>query len=357
MKNVLFIGPYRQYDGWGQSARNLIGAILSTNNNLTLRHITLADGKQLDSKLYDELEDKTGQYDIIVQNCLPDLFEPVYGVKNVGFFCIETSRLSHLPWIAKCNLMDEIWVHSQFEKDNLIESGVTVPIVVIGSGCNTQKYDAQHKADNGSFTFYFIGSGERKNINALITAFHREFGIHEPVDLLLKLTGPDHILRQGLTDFKSILGIYPYVEQYKQEQLITAYLTEKEIDDIHLRCDCFVMPSHGESWCWPAFDAAAFGNTVLTTPGGPSEFIKPPLGQLIHSRKTPVFCKEKPLPYLYTSRETWLEPDILHLQQLMRQTYIERGENPTNFYTTRQQLLQYYSLEEFGKRLNAIINS
>ena len=36
------------------------------------------------------------------------------------------------------------------------------------------------------------------------------------------------------------------------------------------------MPSHGEAWCIPAFEAMLFGNTpICSNDGGPKDFIDP----------------------------------------------------------------------------------
>lgn len=357
---VLFIGPYRQQDGWGQSARSLISSLLTTDVDLSLRPLYLARTPMIESSIYDILERKTDKYDVIIQNCLPEQFSYYHGSKNIGFFCSETHNLQFTPWITSCNLMDEIWTHSTIEKEELIKSGAEIPVYSIGGSIDIAKFqNPPERKFTENFIFYFIGGGERKNVNALITAFHREFDRCEPVELVLKITGQDQQTINDITEFKRKLAIYPHVEQYKTEQIIPNYLSESQIDELHVNCDCFVCPSHGEAWCYPALDALGFGNTpIISSFTGMTDFITHQNGYHIATIQVPVICQNRPLQYIYTAREYWMEPSILHLQDLMRKAYNNKINKTLEYKEKIEQGkkdIQYYSHKNTGKRLNDIL--
>jgi len=362
-KNILFIGPYRQQDGWGQSARNLISSLLTTSHDLTLRPVYLANTSLVNDEVFDKLEGKSGNYDVIIQNCLPEQFSYKYGAKNIGFFCVETNNLENTPWISHCNLMDEIWVHSYCEKRTLEYSGVKTPIKIIGGSINIQKFqNAPPKMYKEDFVFYFIGNGERKNLKALITAFHLEFRRNEPVELVIKTSGNEQEVIQYIQGIKQELGLYPNFEQYKQEQIITKHLTEEELVQLHVNGDCFVMPSRGEAWCIPALDAMGFGNIPIVTENtGMEDFVKNNVnGYTIPGHEIPVLCAQRPLPYIYTGNETWMDPDIESLICAMRGAYQAKKNNSVHYLKMVQEgkkTVNYYSFENTGKRLNDILCS
>jgi glycosyltransferase involved in cell wall biosynthesis len=361
--NILFVGPYRQEDGWGQAARNLISSLLTTEHDITLRPLYLANTKLFNSDVYNKLEKKSGKFDIIIQNCLPEYFSYTHGAKNIGFFCSETKGLENTPWIKHCNLMDEIWVHSGVEKNELEFSGVKTKVVAIGGAIDISKFqNPPQRTYKEDFVFYFIGNGERKNLRALIIAFHLEFGRNEPVELVIKTSGNEQNIRQYIQGIKQELGLYPNIEQYKQEQIIVKHLTEEELVQLHINGDCFVMPSRGEAWCIPALDAMGFGNIPVVTEGtGMSHFISHGVnGYTVSAEQTPATSIERPLPYIYTGNEYWEEIGINSLMCNMRDAYNDKIRNTEEYIDMVDQCkktAQYYSFENAGKRLNDIICS
>ena len=70
---ILFIGPYRQADGWGDAARHYIKA-LSHVGDLAIRPIYLGSSYcELDEDLLEYEFNDPKDYDVIIQNSLPHL--------------------------------------------------------------------------------------------------------------------------------------------------------------------------------------------------------------------------------------------------------------------------------------------
>jgi len=322
---VLFIGPYRQNDGWSEASRALINSILTIKEiDLTLRPIFLAGNREITLEdHFTPLENKINEhYDVIIQHSLPEFFHWHEGSKNIGFCLSETNHLEFTPWISAMNLMDEIWVSSTVELKSLKNSLCTTPIIIMGEATDTNKFLKSYVHNVDNFTFYTIGEGERKNFNALLMAFHREFDRNEPVDLLIKSS---NLSVDALNQLKAQFGIYKNLEQYKQEKLVLNRLSEHDLNQMHMDCNCFVMTSYGEAWCRPALDALGFGKTPIVTDNtGTTDFIDNNNGWVVKSYETPCLVQNKPLEYLYTSRETWFSIDILELQKAMREAYTNR---------------------------------
>ena len=272
--NILFIGPYRQSDGWGLAARDYIEALVKTNHNISIKPVYLSPNidnnisnnfKLLESNRFDKI-------DIVIQNVLPHLMDYYWGCKNVELCYFETLGWKN-NWDLKLNLMDEIWIASKKEKDILLNSNVKTKINIVPIPINTdiKDIDSNFKLPTNDFKFYFIGEYiERKNLDKLVQAFHREFHKNESVKLILKLskTGFSNqnllsIIEQEFAKLKNSFGIYKDISEYNNEFVITDRLSYNDIIGLHKECDCFVMPSSGESLCRPLMESVLVGNTAI----------------------------------------------------------------------------------------------
>lgn len=336
-KNIFLIGPYRQSCSWGRACRAYIKTLVKAGLNLTLRPIYM--GSSIDNNIdpfFLKLEQqKYEHYDAIIQNVLPHLidYNSRFG-KNIALFYTETGGWEN-TWPRKLNRMDEIWVPSLADVNNLICSNVTTPInrIPIPIDCDKflTKYESIDELKTDTFKFYFVGElVERKNIDVLIRAFHTEFDRNEPVDLVIKINkqgmSSDQLrefFSQIINHIKKELRLYGKIEQYKQEIVIVDYLPEELLMRLHSSCDCFVMPSSGESWCMPVGDALGLGKPVIVTKHtGPEDMIPddPVLkyAMTIDSYQEAVSVQNSPLEDLYTGCETWYKPSQEDLQTKMR---------------------------------------
>jgi len=166
---------------------------------------------------------------------------------------------------------------------------------------------------------------------ALLKAFHLEFTPNEPVSLLIKSdagSSPSEaarIIRAATQDVKESLRLYPSLKDYHNEIIITQWLTTEEVMRIHKTGDCFVLPSYGEGWGIPGFEAMALGNPViLTDEGGPADYVEHgESGLLTPCTLEPVFMRpeEATLSDIWVSNEDWCAVDINALRSQMRMVY------------------------------------
>lgn len=337
--NVLFVGPYRQSDGWGQAAREYIRALQLTGCNLATRPVYL--NMQVSYAEFDEFNDLENNrfeyYDVIIQNCLPHQFRKYGDVKNIGIAFFETCDISSTPWPLSINLMDEMWVSSTTEKSTLCSSGVDVPINVVHIPVDASKYEKEYesfeplKTHEHEFKFYFIGEYiTRKDIQTLLIAFHREFRLQEFVRLILKVNrvGSDAAstlmaINNDIINLKKTMKIYLTPEQYKREIIIPTYLSEEELYSLHRTCDCFVSASSGEAFCLPAFDAAMFGRApIINHNSSMSDYVfHNKNGSFVNSHLVPAISLDRPLQFLYTGKDTWYQVDVIDLQKKMRRAF------------------------------------
>jgi glycosyltransferase involved in cell wall biosynthesis len=255
--------------------------------------------------------------------------------KNIGFFVVETSNIKYTSWPGHLNLMDEIWVPcSSMIKDGFA-SGITKPIKLVPHTFNIEEYKNKYPKLNlpiaNKFTFYFVGEfNRRKHLSALIKAFHTEFSIEEPVELVLKVnkygTSPDNLaneIKNFCNQIKDGLKLYKDPSRYKPEIIITVDIPREDLLRLHATCDCFVVPSYGEAWCIPAWEAMAMGKLVIASAtGGMLDYIDSERnGFLVGGSMEPAFGQMDTFEEFGTAREQWFDISTRQLMQTMRRVY------------------------------------
>jgi len=282
--------------------------------------------------------------------------------------------------------MDEAWVINRQMAKASKDSGVTIPIHIVPHATDFSKFESGYKKldipnIHGDFVFYFVGElNKRKNLEAFVRAFHSEFGTNEPVSILIKSNKHGLNSDQCALQIQSIcntvkagLKKHPSIENYKEDLIITDFLSEKDMYRLHKTCNCFVMPSYGEAWCIPAFDAMGFGNTpICTNVGGMADFIEHTVtdpktlkrswtysGKLVEGRWEPVYGMIDTFADLFTSEEDWYSVDINDLRQTMRNIYTLYQESDPEYSKMKQQGLLHafeYSHENIGNQIKDLLN-
>ena len=326
---VLYIGNYKDGTGWGNACANNILALDSVGVEVVPRAITFNDSSGDCSKRILELEQNSeAGCDICIQHTLPHLYSYNSKFKNIGFIETETSNFIQSSWQHHANLMDEIWVPANSCKRSCVASGVKVPINVVPHCLDISRYNDVKYLNQGSkidslmdtFNFAFVGEFvERKNIQALVKAFHMEFDIDEPVNLYIKTSQQtlDYV-QNYLNQIKQGLKIR---KRYKEEVVICGRLSEDDYMSVLAQCHSFVMPSRAEGFCIPALEAMSVGMPVIYTRGTAMDDFC--LGSPVNSLEVPCFGAVSTMDYLYTANEKWNEIDLEGLMFAMRESFMK----------------------------------
>ncbi len=352
---VLYIGVYRDGTGWSHSAIQNILALDAAGVDVVCRPLKLNKRDGEIPKRIKELEGKS-THDVthVIQNVLPHHmdfngdFE-----KNIGMYLTETDHFRNTSWAQSLTLMDESWVSCNQMIEASKNSYVACPLAVVPVPCDTAKYQKTYSkielpGGDSVFRFYFIGEfTKRKNVAALVKAFHLEFRPTDKVQLVIKANVPgktsqqaERIIRNECTVIKNGLKIYRNPEMYHDEIILTQRFSDEQIMKLHSTCDCFTIASHGEAWCIPAFDAMAMGKTpICTDVGGPSDFLYKSQGRLVAGELDYakggwlVDCQPEPcydvrdtLEDLYVSNENWQAINIQSLRESMREAFENKEE-------------------------------
>mgnify|MGYP003115077203 CR=1 FL=1 len=370
--NVLFIGPYRQDDGWGNAAKAYVRALSRIESiNLCIRPIYMGSSVcEIDEDIIEFEYNSFDEYDVVIQNVLPSFCDYSSSFKkNICLCYTETNMLGETGWVESLNLMDEVWVPSSQEKTNLEQSGVVsdisvVPIPMDFDDISSTQEDLDiNEIDIDSFIFLVCGEFvDRKNIPEVIAAFHAEFSPEEDVELVIKTSKsgmrPAEILNlvvEKANSIKSRLRLYPTGEHYKKNYIISDRMDRQHLLALFKRADCFVMASHGESWCIPAAECMAVGTPcIVTSDTGMTEFVNNENGWVVDSTETHVMSKEPPLPYLYTAHETWRQVDLMSLRKAMREAF-EQHDILKNKSSKCKSDIEKYSFDNVSKIIEEVL--
>ena len=334
--NVLFIGPYRQNDGWGVGAQRYLECLATLDVNLSCVPIYMSRNieRNVTSKIKKLENNYFDNYDIVIQNVLPNFFVKTSSY-NIGIYYSETNNLNNSTFINYINLLDELWVSTESEKTELSLSGVKIPILVIP--IPFKKPEKGNPLDlpgvDDNYIFYMIAEyTERKNLEATIIAYNREFKLNEKVSLLIKtgFSGLDEQDNQKkvleeISNIKKKMRLYNDMSCYNNEILITNRLSNEQINSVHNKCDCLIVPSRGEAYCLPAVEALYSDNKVICTSNIHTESMLKPHCTTVKSTEVPIFIDNPPAPHIYTGWETWHEISILDLQRKMRDSFKQRN--------------------------------
>lgn len=372
MVKVLYIGHYREQTGWGQGTRDYLSALIRSGVEVACRPIVFGGGAQLSPELEQAEQLSTKNADYCIQHVLPHLMVGSKRFKkNIGMFYGESTNICYTSWFPRLNLMDELWVTNFETHEDLLKQSVTPEIHTVPQPINIDRYKTypvqQIPQLAGRFVFYFIGElSIRKRISAIVRAFHTEFTKNEPVALLLKLHKPGLNSQQVsqetqnlVNNIKNGLKLYPDINQYHSEIIISNYLPEDVLMGLHHLGDCYVLSSYGESVNLPCIDAICMGNqAVYPNTGGLQNLniaelagtVRPCMG-----RYESIINMNETFFDLNTAHEKWFDVDLEDLKSNMRAAYQRGRLHPKDVATSRKIMFDNFEYETIGNKMKGLL--
>ena len=273
---------------------------------------------------------------------------------NIGIWYWELAHFRP-DWSNVFGAFDEIWVASEFCRE-AIGCVSPVPVVkmplAIGRPSGEQMLPRGHFGiDDDAFVFgciFDVGSGlARKNPQAAIEAFIREFGERSDVVLLLKYHSSRHD-REGLRALHGLAAGRNNIRFFGHD------FSEQENVSFKHHLNCLVSPHRSEGFGLNLAEAMVLGIPVIATGySGNMDFMDGTNSYLLDYRLTEV--REQFGPYLPGS--LWAEPSADDLAAKMREVFEDRAGAARRAARGRERILQNYSPEGFSKALAARIGA
>ncbi|KAH0745548.1 hypothetical protein KY285_007205 [Solanum tuberosum] len=277
----------------------------------------------------------------------------------VGRTMFETDRVND-EHVKRCNLLDFVWVPTDFHVKTFTESGVDpLKIVKIVQPVDPDffdpvKYEALDLGSLGNLVMGSFSNGEkfvflsifkweyRKGWDVLLRSYLKEFSGGDDVVLYL-LTNPYHSDR----DFGN--KIVEYVEKLDLEEpkdgwarvyVIDKHIAQVDMPRLYKSANAFVLPSRGEGLGRPIVEAMAMTLPVIATNwSGPTEFM----------------TEDNSYPLLVDSMSEvtegpfkghlWAEPSVNKLQMLMRHVMRNHEEAKARGKRARDDMMSRFSPE------------
>lgn len=327
---VLYIGNWKDGTGWGNACLNNILAMDKVGIDVVPRAISF---ENIEYDYPDRIKELSGksQYgcDVCIQHTLPHLYAYNSAYKNIGFVETESTSFKDIGWHKYCNLMDEMWSPCLATKATCRVSGVKKPINIVPHSLDISKYlnsEFTKKIPEleNSFNFVFVGEFvERKNLQALLIAFHSEFRNNEPVNLFIKTSKHSVDYVKGYCE--NVKRGLKLRKTYKNEIVISGKLRFNDYVSVMKQCHCFVMPSRGEAFCIPLLEAMALGiPAIYTANTGMEDFA---YGTRVHSYRRQCFGNIDSPSCLDNANSHWYDIDINQLKFAMRGQYMKWKTN------------------------------
>lgn len=221
---------------------------------------------------------------------------------------------------------------SGFVAKTLIDSGISVPVYMVGQSPDLAAYRALGakrrtlRRGDGPFCFLHVSSCmQRKGVDILLAAFTRAFRRGDPVRLVIKtFPNPHNDVAGQLAAMQAADPEMPEVELIDQD------LDKQFFLDLYRHADAMVLPTRGEGFNLPAAEAMAARIPVIVTGfGGQSDFCDAGTARLLSSRFAPSTS------HLATGHSVWVEPSEDDLVAALREAYEGEAEGDAGTIATR----------------------
>lgn len=294
----------------------------------------------------------SGHYDIHLRNNWPPTANDMVGKFN-AYVCFAWEEMEFPDrWVREFNnFLDVVLVTSNFVKDALLNSGITIPVYVVGNGCDhfLNKKTISKKfipVKTKSKNFLHVSSCfPRKGVDVLIEAFSKTFHNDENVGLVIKtFVNPHNNIKNLIADSK---------DRYPNRgaiNLIEDSLDDDKLKDLFLNSIALVAPSRGEGFGLPLAEAMLMNVPVITTGySGQLDFCKSDTSWLVD------FNLVKSKAHVAGPFSMWAEPNLDSLCQKMRAVLDEPDIAIAKSTRAKTLLLTHFSWSKVANRINKAI--
>lgn len=359
---VKYVGPAKDYSGYGECSRHDIAALVRAGIDVSTEipnyTLEVSDYGEL-GQIARDREDKEIDYKIKILHVTPNVYgqyiEP--GKFHIGRVMWETDKLPQ-DFARNLNLLQEIWTGSEFNKQAILNSGVrNVPIRIMPEAIeiNTRNVEPYMAMNTEDYCFYSIFEWtERKNPEALLTAFWLEFADTDKVSLTIK-TYLDNFTpkkREEIDHYVKRIKKKLQLTRYAPIYLVTDLMDRHQVYRFHKTYDCFVSAHRGEGWGIPQMEAMVMSNPIISTNlGGVHEYLKDGVDALLPSYRLIPLKSNNRNQQWYTQDQNWGDVDIDDLKAKMRLVYQDRNKAKAIGIAGKRTIEKLFSIEVVGQKM------
>lgn len=337
-KNILYIGPYREFTGAGHTARNYIQALFEAGHDICIAPIfytgEIYPENEISSDILPLETNYLKTYDTVIQHCHP--FDYVFSAKfqqNIGLYQFNSGNI-HPSISNRLRLMDKIIVNSKFNHQILYNIYPFNNVYVVPELINHKLKDKKYieyswlQTKNKPVVFYTIGDFiERKNINQIIKAFIYTFSMDDNVQLIIKTKQHHSHKQKDLINKEieySINKIYSILRKNKKDvhapKIMIGQFEYDHILALHQNSNIYVDASMAENFGYSTLEASMMGNYLIVNENSSSSEIS---DNCIKTQSKPIQTNDSYASNFIdnTIKNFWYEINFDSLCENMLKTY------------------------------------
>ena len=354
--NILYLGPYRQSDNWGSSSRSFLESMISIEGAEVCSRPLFMGSNPIQSVSPNILmaeSKKKPKYDVLVQHCLPS-YSVYHGgfSKNIIITSFETANC--VAGLNNLNLLDIIAVQTEAEKQAAPEE-IRDKVTSIGFSTDIDSADESNNfvvsgKKGADFIFYAFAGGleERTGIKQLLLSYMLAFHLNDNVSLVIQTSNMQG-LNNMIQETSQKIGIYEKA-YYPKIHLVT------DGSNLHKEANCFIDCSKTFGMT-DSVASALINNTspIVLKGSGKDEYVTEENGFVIESNRMRVLCKERPMPQMFCSSESYLEANVDSLIEAMSSSYKDKLRHSTKGHN--KSFLDTISRQKQADRIKELICS
>ena len=342
--NILFIGPYRQFDSWGYKSHATLKSLQNTTHTVASRPIFLSNVPNFNSYHETSEQIRMDKYDIVIQYLLQPYATYVGGAKNIGIFNYETIPYNtSKDFLISEALMDEIWTDSSLIQEgleNILQKNtISTNVVNVPTSLNLEKLPANTTSSyerdpisKDRFMFYcFLNPFDIKDgFKEICSAYLNTFTSDDLVSLTLfteEQVNPQKIT-DLLSEYHKSLGhrISPHDQPPIHVKMPEKNLwTMEDKVKMHQYGDSFISISRSLCSDITVLEAAVYQkNPIITNKNAAVELLTEENVWTVESYNDYCLYNNRPIPFRYTAKELWNKPNIYALGQTMYECFVNK---------------------------------
>ncbi|CAN4126380.1 unnamed protein product [Withania somnifera] len=252
----------------------------------------------------------------------------------VGRTMFESDRIND-EHVKRCNLLDFVWVPTDFHVKNFTQSGVDpLKIVKIVQPVDLDffdpgKYEPPELDSIGNLVMGLSLNLETKFV--FLSIFKWEYKGWDVIDVVLYLlTNPyrtDRDFGNKIVEYVESSDLEEPKDGWSRVYVIDEHIAQIDMPRLYKAANAFVLPSRGEGWGRPIVEAMAMTLPMIATNwSGPTEYMTED--------------NSYPLP-----GHLWAEPSVNKLQMLMRHVMRNQEDAKSRGKQARDDTMRRFSPE------------
>jgi glycosyltransferase involved in cell wall biosynthesis len=292
--------------------------------------------------------------DVIIRQMFPPRVKDTTAATTLQYFGWEES-LVPAEFVRDFNShVDRIMTMSTFVKDALIDSGVTVPIDVVGVGVRPPAIPASPRpvelmSLKGVRFLHISSAFPRKGVDVLLRAYFDEFTGADDVTLVLKTFPNQHnTVGQMIEELSTATTHPPHIIWIDRD------MDPYELGHLYDIASAYVHPARGEGFGLPVAEAMLARVPVISTAtSGLADFVNESTAAVVPSVPRPART------HVTVIGSTWFEPDVTVLRQEMRSmvTGADEGLRQSRLEAAHQLISRDFSWEAVGQRIHSAVEA